>query len=102
MEDKMADFNFDMLIAGHTHDKWVSTRKKLNPIIGKHNRVTLEEERKVFINTGSFMTTYTDSNHDTWASRSVFAPQSAGVVRVDFYLKRNKNGSRYLDIHTRI
>ena len=102
MEDKMADFDFDMILAGHTHDKWVSTRKKIVPVIGRKNKVSFDEQRKIFINTGSFMTTYTDSNIDTWASRSVFAPQSAGVVRADFYLKRNKNGSRYIDVHTRI
>ena len=102
MEDKMADFEFDMICAGHTHDKWVSTRKKIVPIVGKKDRVTINEERKIFINTGSFMSTYNDSNNDTWASRKVFSPQSAGVVRVDFYLKRNKSGSRYIDAHTRI
>lgn len=102
MEDKMADFEFDMILAGHTHDKWVSTRKKIVPILGRKNKVSLDEQRKIFINTGSFMSTYTDSNYDTWASRSVFPPQSAGVVRVDFYLKRNKQGSRYLDVHTRL
>jgi len=48
------------------------------------------------------MSTYTDSNVDTWASRSVFSPQRSGVARIDFYLKRNKNSSRYIDTHVRI
>jgi predicted phosphodiesterase len=102
MEDKMSDFEFDMLCAGHTHDKWVSTRKQIIPIVGRNNKITIIEKRKTFINTGSFMSTYTNSNHDTWASRKIFSPQSAGVVRIDFYLKRHKNGSRYIDCHTRI
>lgn len=102
MEDKMADFEFDMICAGHTHDKWVSTRKQIIPIVGRNNNITITEKRKIFVNTGSFMSTYNDSNHDTWASRKVFSPQSAGVVRVDFYLKRHKNSSRYIDCHTRI
>jgi UDP-2,3-diacylglucosamine pyrophosphatase LpxH len=102
MEDKIADFDFDMICAGHTHDKWVSTRKTIVPVVGRNNNITLDENRKIIINTGSFVSTYTDANHDTWASRKVFSPQSAGVVRCDFYLKRNKTGSRYLDVHTRI
>ena len=102
MEDKMADFDFDCILAGHTHDKWISTRKKLIPVVGRNDKVSLDEQRKTFVNTGSFMSTYTDSNTDTWASRSVFSPQSAGVVRMDFYLKRNSRSVRYLDVHTRI
>ena len=102
MEDRMADFEFDMMCSGHTHDKWVSTRKKITPILKRNGQVALDERRKYFINTGSFMQTYTDSNIDTWASRKIFSPQIAGVVRIDFYLKRNKMGSRYLDVHTRI
>lgn len=102
MEDRMADFEFDMMCAGHTHDRFVTTRKKMVPILKRNKTVALDERRKIFINTGSFVTTYTDSNVDTWASRSVFSPQIAGVVRVDFYLKRNKLGSRYIDVHTRI
>lgn len=102
MEDKMADFEFDMILAGHTHDLFSSTRKQLVPIVGRNNNVTLDEKRKIFINTGSFMSTYTESNVDTWASRSVFSPQRAGVARVDFYLKRNTNSGRYIDTHVRI
>lgn len=103
MEDKMGDFSFDAMLAGHTHDRWVSTRKQIVPIIGRNNNVVFEDKRKLFINTGSFMTTYTDSNVDTWASRKVFSPQIAGVVRMDFYLKRSKKtGGRYIDCHTRI
>jgi len=98
MEDKMADFDFDMICAGHTHDKWVSTRKR----IGISKNGLLYSNRRIFINTGSFLKTYKDGNHDGWASRSVFSPQSAGVVRVDFYLKRNSNRTRYVDCHTRI
>ncbi len=101
MEDKMADFDFDMILAGHTHDLWMSTRKKVVPVIGK-NKITFDEKKITFINTGSFMSTYTDSNIDTWASRSVFSPQRSGVARIDFYLKRNKNHTRYIDCHVRL
>ena len=102
MEDKSADFEFDMICAGHTHDRFVTTKKKIVPILKRNKTIVLDERRKYFINTGSFLQTYRDSNSDTWASRSIFSPQVAGVVRIDFYLKRNKLGSRYLDIHTRI
>jgi len=98
IEDKMTDFDFDVLLAGHTHDRFVSTRKRIS--ISKGGKI--EKTKKTFINTGSFTTTYTDSNIDTWASRSIFSPQSAGVVRMDFYLKRNSIGSRYIDLHTRM
>lgn len=99
MEDKMADFDFDMLLAGHTHDKFVSTRKH----IGIDRRGRVIKSKKFFINTGSFIETYTDGNHDGWASRKVFSPQSTGVVRVDFYLKRRAPGGiRYIDCHTRL
>ncbi len=97
----MADFDFDMILAGHTHDLWMSTRKKVVPVIGK-NKITFDEKKITFINTGSFMSTYTDSNIDTWASRSVFSPQRSGVARIDFYLKRNKNHTRYIDCHVRL
>lgn len=102
MEDKTSDFEFDAMLAGHTHDRWVSTRKRIVPVTGRNNNVSFDERRKIFINTGSFMTTYNESNTDGWASRNVFSPQIAGVVRMDFYLKRNKNGVRYIDTHTRI
>lgn len=102
MEDKISDFEFDMVCAGHTHDKWVSTRKRIVPVKTRSNKVVFDEQRKIIINTGSFMKTYTGGNIDTWASRKLFSPQSVGVVRVDFYLKRNKNSSRYIDVHTRI
>ena len=98
MEDKMADFDFDMICAGHTHDKWVSTRKR----IGVSKNGLLQGNRRIFINTGSFLRTYKGGDYDGWAARSVFSPQSAGVVRVDFYLKRNDKDARYIDCHTRI
>lgn len=102
LEDKMGDFEFDMICAGHTHDRFVTTRKRIIPIVGRNNNISFDEKRITIINTGSFTSTYTDNNIDTWASRKVFSPQSTGVVRCDFYLKRNKHGSRYLDVHTRI
>lgn len=97
MEDKMADFEFDAILAGHTHDKWSSARKRVDiSQVGK--QIT---KRKEFVNTGGFMPAYGENNKDTWASRSLFPPQIAGVVRMDFYLKR-KDGVRYIDVHTRI
>lgn len=98
MEDKMGDFDFDAILAGHTHDLWSSTRKK----ISISSKGLIEERRITFINTGSFMRTYTNANHDTWASRKVFSPQRSGVARMDFYLKRNSNDSRYIDCHVRL
>ena len=101
MEDKMGDFEFDALLAGHTHDLWSSTRKQIIPTVGK-SKITFTEKRISFVNTGSFTKTYTDNNVDTWASRKVFSPQRSGVARMDFYLKRNKNTTRYIDMHVRI
>lgn len=98
MEDKVSDFEFDAIIAGHTHDSFVSDRERV--VCGRNGIV--RNQKKFFINTGSFVSSYNNDEVDTWASRSVFSPKKTGVVRMDFYLKRREKGSRYIDCHVRI
>jgi hypothetical protein len=88
----------DLYLAGHTHDKWI--------IEGHQVRLTqnfrIEERRCYYANTGATMRTYQEKDTDTWASRSVFAPQTPGVVRFDLYLKRRAGTARYIDVHGRV
>jgi hypothetical protein len=89
----------DLYLAGHTHDKWTVEGHQVRLT----NKFKIEERRCYFANTGAFMRTYQEKDHDTWASRSVFSPQVPGVVRFDFYLKRRKTDDvRYIDIHGRV
>jgi len=42
LEDKMSDFDFDLILAGHSHDLWTSSRKKIIPILGRNNKILIE------------------------------------------------------------
>ena len=89
----------DLYLAGHTHDKWTVEGHQVR-LTGK---LKIEERRCYFANTGAFLRTYQEKGTDTWASRSVFAPQVPGVCRFDFYLKRRKSDDvRYIDVHSRM
>lgn len=89
----------DLYLAGHTHDKWSIEGHQIKLT----NKFKVEEKRCYFANTGAFLRTYQEKDHDTWASRSVFSPQVPGVVRFDFYLKRRKTDrTHYIDVHGRI
>jgi hypothetical protein len=89
----------DLYLAGHTHDKWVTESHQVRLT----KNLKIEERRCYYGNTGAFMRTYQEKDHDTWASRNVFSPQVPGCVRFDFYLKRRKTDNvRYIDIHGRV
>lgn len=96
MERLPASFEADLYFAGHTHDVWVT--KKTPVRLSRKGKI--EKKKIYFVNTGSFMDTYLESEVSTWASRKLFDPIAPGVARVDFYSKK-KRGTRYLDIHTR-
>ena len=96
MERLSQYFCADIYLAGHTHKKFVVE----DHIVKLSKNYNLEEKRVYFANTGAFLRTYKEKDSDSWASRSVFAPQVPGVCRFDFYLK-TKNNTRYIDIHTR-
>lgn len=93
---KQMDFCSDIYLAGHTHGKWTveDYRVKLS------KNLKIENHKMCFSNTGAFLRTYEEGNHDSWASRLTLSPQAPGVVRYDFYLKR-KDSVRYIDIHYR-
>lgn len=97
LENKASQFEADIYLAGHSHNRFVTTRT--NMII--NNNGTIKENRKVFCNTGSFVKSYTEGDTNSWVSRSGFPPLQPGCVRIDFYLKRDSKGSRYIDIHAR-
>ena len=96
MEDLAADFIADLYLAGHTHDVWETRRSP----IGLSRTGKYEKQRKRFINTGSFMDTYLESEISTWGSRKLFSPIDPGVARIDFYAKKKKE-VKYIDIHVR-
>ena len=96
MEDWSSDWIADIYLAGHTHDLWETRTAP----VGLSKNGSYEKKRKRFINTGSFMDTYLESEYSTWASRKLFKPIDPGVARIDFYVKK-KNGKRYIDVHVR-
>lgn len=96
MEDLPSDHDADIYLAGHTHDVWETRTCRTG--ISKNGKY--EKQRKRFINTGSFMDTYLESEYSTWASRKLFSPIDPGVARIDFYAKK-KDGKSYIDIHVR-
>lgn len=97
MERLPASFAADIYAAGHTHDLWVT---KKSPI-GLTRNGNLETRKIYFINTGSMMNTYPESDVSTWASRKLFDPIAPGVARIDFYIKRTDTQSKYIDVHVR-
>jgi predicted phosphodiesterase len=97
MEDLAAHFDADIYVSGHSHDLFVTRVDR----VGLSRNGKYETHRRHFINTGSFMSTYAESEHSTWGSRKLFPPCKPGVARVDFYSKK-KNGKRYIDVHTRL
>lgn len=98
LEAKAGQFEADIYLSGHTHDRWVTSRTNL--VIT--DRGLIKENRKIFCNTGSFVDSYTQGESDSWVSRSGFPPMTPGCIRIDFYLKRNTKGGRYIDIHARV
>jgi UDP-2,3-diacylglucosamine pyrophosphatase LpxH len=97
MEDLAADHDADLYLAGHTHDIWETRTCRT----GVSTKGKYEKQRKRFINTGSFMDTYLESEISTWGSRKLFSPIDPGVARIDFYAKKRQD-QRYIDIHVRI
>lgn len=97
LEDLISSFEFDLVLAGHSHDKWTSQRNRIKP----NSRGILSYDKKLFVNGGSFLHTYNlnDAN-DNWATRKLFSPGVPGMVRVDFYLKEAR-GKNYIDVHVR-
>jgi len=97
LEDLISSFEFDLVLAGHSHDKWTSQRNRIRP----NSRGVLSYDKKLFINGGSFLHTYNlNSVNDNWATRKMFSPGVPGMVRVDFYLKETNKRS-FIDIHVR-
>ena len=97
MEDLISSFEFDIAIAGHTHDVWSSRRNRISP----NNKGVLAYDKKLLVNTGSFLNTYSlNDTSDGWASRKLFSPGVPSMVRIDFYLKEN-NKKNFIDIHVR-
>jgi len=97
MEDLAASFDADIYIAGHTHDKFVTQRNIIRP----NSRGVLSYDKKLFVNGGSMLHTYTlNTSDDGWATRKLFSPGVPGMMRIDFLLKE-KQGKNYIDVHVR-
>lgn len=97
MEDLISSFEFDVAMSGHTHDVWSSRRNRISP----NNKGVLSYDKKLLVNTGSFLNTYSlNENVDGWASRKLFSPGVPSMVRIDFYLKE-ANKRNFIDMHIR-
>lgn len=97
MEDLIASFEFDVAVAGHTHDLWTSRRNRISP----NNKGVLSYDKKLLVNTGSMLHTYPlNDDTDGWASRKLFSPGVPSMTRIDFYLKENR-GKNFIDVHVR-
>jgi predicted phosphodiesterase len=97
LEDTLSSFEFDIVMAGHSHDAWTSKRYRISP----NSKGVLSHDKKLFINGGSFLNTYNLNDvNDDWTSRKMFSPGIPNMMRVDFYLKE-KNRKNYIDVHVR-
>jgi len=84
IEDKSNDFDAEIFIMGHSHDKIATTKTQL--YIPKTGDLKLKTKKRVYAVCPSFYNTY-EEGCMTYAEISGYSPTSTGVVRIDIQLK---------------
>ena len=97
LRDTAAGFTADIYLAGHSHQLFTIS----DNVIGIDQLCRMTDERRFFVNTGSFLRTYAQDGKDSWASRKVFMPARVGVARIDIYAKPAGVRGWRPDIHVR-
>lgn len=84
IEDKSNDFDADIFIMGHSHDKIATTKTQL--YIPKLGDLKLKTKKRVYAVCPSFYNSYQEDCM-TYAEIAGYSPTSTGVVRIDIQLK---------------
>lgn len=96
MQGKVAD----IYCQGHDHKKFAVTKSQIGLSSGGGN-LALVQKKILLLRTGGFLRGYVDGKK-SYLAEADYNPTDLGVVKVMLCLKRNKVGSRYIDIHASI
>lgn len=93
LEDVAAGYDFDIALAGHSHDLFATSSLRIGlASTGKQ----IYSKKKIFCNTGTFVNTVS-MNSSSYAEKRAYTPKKVGVIRIDVYLKHHGPA----DIHIR-
>ena len=84
IEDKSNDFDADIFVMGHSHDKIATTKTQL--YVPKTGQLKLATKKRVYAVCPSFYNSY-EEGCMSYAEIAGFSPTSTGVVRIDVQIK---------------
>ena len=93
LEDRSNDFDADIFIMAHTHDKIATTKSQL--YVPRQGEMSLRERKRVYCICPSYYNTYRLGDM-SYGERSGYSPTSTGVVRIDIIMKHSRTLD-YLD-----
>jgi len=91
LEDRSNDFDCDVYIRGHSHDKIATTKTQL--YVPRTGKLSIQERKRVYSICPSYFKSYREGSM-SYAEVAGYSPTSTGVVRIDLNFD-NKMGLDY-------
>lgn len=96
LEDRSNDFDADIFLRGHSHDKICTTKVSLT--LPKRGDLRTEVKKRVYAICPSYFNSY-ETGTITYGEIAGYPPTSTGVIRIDIELKQTYAGGDEVDYH---